>query len=484
MEINIKHELKTPYYAQIAAQIRARIITNDLPDGAVLPSERMMAARLGVHRNTVIRAYKELQAAGLIEPRQGMGYVVTLARGRADESKRGRVNWQQLIKEEYLNAETTFDDLFSQSYSDDIISFAAGMPEQGVYSSGDLMRALESAMEQGKRGQYYFTPYQGSLELRKELSALLRERGIMANPSEIQIFFELNQALDFLTSLLLKPGDTVLTEEPISPDVHRTFDMAGVKQITVPMDRNGMFCDNLDTLIEKYEPKLIYINSSFHDPTGTVLSFERRRKLIEISRQYRIPIIEDDAASLLDYDGLGTPPLKSMDRLGNVIYIYSFELTFIPGLNITFVLAEKEIVQALSYLVSLRLMKLEAIPQKILETFLRDGTYYGVLEKMRADYAAKRDLMYRMIEQAGIDGFYARKPEGGVYIWCHIPDHISIDKLAALSTAHGVSFIPGNVFYRDGRQPDNYIRLNYSSPTEDEIFRGMEILISTVRELM
>ncbi len=484
MDITLKRELKTPYYAQIASQLRARIITNDLPDGAVLPSERMMAARLGVHRNTVIRAYKELQAAGLIESQQGLGYVVTLSQDVKEKAGRGKVNWHQLIKDEYLNAETTFDDLFSQSYSDSIISFAAGIPEQGVFSSSDLMRALESAMEQGKRGQYYFTPYQGSLELRKELSAFLRERGILANPSEIQIFFELNQALDFLTALMLKPGDTVITEEPISPDVYRTFDMAGVKQITVPMDRNGMFCDNLDSLIEKYEPKLIYINSSFHDPTGTVLSFERRKKLIEISKQYRIPIIEDDAASLLDYDGIGIPPLKTMDRLGNVIYIYSFELTFIPGLNITFVLAQKDIIQALSYLVSLRLMKLEAIPQKILETFLRDGTYYGGLERMRADYAAKRDLMYRMIEEAGIEGFYARKPEGGVYIWCHIPDSISIDRLSAVATAHGVSFIPGSVFYREGRQPDNYIRLNYSAATEDEIFRGMEILISTVNELM
>ncbi|MBO4725596.1 MAG: PLP-dependent aminotransferase family protein [Firmicutes bacterium] len=484
MDITIRRDLKTPYYAQIATQIRARIITKDLTDGAVLPSERQMAARLGVHRNTVIRAYKELQDAGLIEPKQGSGYVVTLPEAKQENTRHGRVNWAQMLKNEYIDAERTFDELFSQSFSDDIISFAAGMPEQGIYSPEDLTRALESAMEQGKRGQYYFSPYQGSMELRKDICAFLRERGIKANPSEIQIFFELNQAMDFLTALLLRPGDTVITEEPVSPDIYRTFDMAGVSQVSVPMDKNGMFCDNLDSIIEKYNPKLIHVSSSFHDPTGSILSFERRKKLIEISREYRIPIIEDDAASLLDYGGLGNPPIKALDRDGNVIYIYSFELTFIPGLNVTFVLAPKEITQALGYLVSLRLMKLEAIPQKVLETFLKDGTYYKAVDHMRRDYAEKRDLMHGMIEAAGIEGFHAQKPDGGVYLWCHIPDGLDIEKLSKLAIARGVSFIPGNVFYRSGKQEDSYIRLNYSSPSKDEIFKGMGILTNTIRELM
>ena len=115
--------------------------------------------------------------------------------------------------------------------------------------------------------------------MRHKIIAYLRTKGIKAGLNQVQILSETNQALDFIVTSLLNPGDRVITEEPVSPDVYRVIELAGGRPVTVPVDENGMICDNLEALIETHRPKFIYVNSSYHDPTGNILSVERRRKL-------------------------------------------------------------------------------------------------------------------------------------------------------------------------------------------------------------
>ena len=497
MEIKIYRNITTPIYLQLVSQIKGKIITRELGAGDVLPSERAMAERLSIHRNTVTRAYKELESMELIESRQGYGYMVCVGPGgdgvvngpgepakQAGSKTKGRVNWLSMMHSDYTTGGHKFDDIFSQANDESICPFSIGMATSGIYTQDELSQALENAINQGRRGRYFYTPYQGDLDLRKEIARFMREKGVDVSPAEIQVFGELNQAINFIGTLMLQPGDTVFTEEPVNPDIYRSFDLAGVRQITIPMDKNGMFTDNLDAMIEKYHPKFIYVSSSYHDPTGTILSYERRKKLLELSERYRVAIIEDDAASMLDYDFVSVPPLLSMDRNGNVLYIYSFELTFIPGMNVTFVVAPRPVIRALSYLVSLRLVSMDVIPQKLLWYCLHNGLYHRGLAAMKDTNRKKRDIMYSYIENAGIDDFYARLPEGGVYIWCHVPEKINLRELLQLARRKGVAFMPGYLFYPDGKQPSNYIRLNYSTPTESEVDRGMPLLIEAIKELL
>ncbi len=133
-----------------------------------------------------------------------------------------------------------------------------------------------------------------------------------ASSGEIQILSETNQALDFIVTLLVKPGDSVVMEEPVHPDMYRVMELAGARILTVPVDEDGMNCDVLESLLTQTRPRLIFVNSSFHDPTGCILSLERRKKLVELSSRYRIPIVEEDAASELVYDGDKLPPIKSV----------------------------------------------------------------------------------------------------------------------------------------------------------------------------
>lgn len=483
MNLIVDKTLRTPVYLQLVSQIKEKIITGDLVDGYALLSERALAEKLGVHRNTVVRAYHELKADGLVTSYQGVGYRVSY-RQKERTSKGRAVNWPAMIKDEYLELESAFDDLFYKSQTESKISFAAGMAAGEVYSQEEVAACLARIISGGKRPSYFYTPYQGDPELRRQIAAFMRTKGVLTNAGQIQIFSENNQALDFLVTLLLSPGDVVFTEESNSPDVYRAIELAGAKLVTVPMDEEGMICDNLGPLIETHRPKFIYINCSYHNPTGVILSLERRKKLLELSYRYRVPIIEEDEASELFFGGKRMPTLKSMDPGENVIYMYSFSLTLVPGVGISFLIASREVIKSLSNLVSVRLVTLDWMPQHLACQYLKDGTFLRKLEEFRRIYKRKRDQMCCCLDEAArVIPLSYKKPEGGVYLWVKLPPGADAGRLVKETEKRGVSFMTGNMFFHDKNLGSDYIRLNYSYASEEQIVKGIKILTQCIQKI-
>ena len=170
-------------------------------------------------------------------------------------------------------------------------------------------------------------------------------------------------------------------------------------------------CVSETALIETHKPRFIYVNSSYHNPTGIGMSMERKKRLLELSYQYRVPLIEEDEASELFFEGERIPSLKSMDPGENVIYMYSFSLTMVPGVGLSFLIAPREIIKSLSNLVSVRLVTLEWMPQHLACQFLKEGTYVRKLEDFRRIYKEKRDRMCRCLQEiSGSVPLSFRKP--------------------------------------------------------------------------
>lgn len=483
MKITVDKNLRTPLYWQISDQIKLLVINGQLVDGAILPSERALAKTLDVHRNTVMKAYSLLKDQELIDSFQGVGYKVTYRPVEEEEEDvRRMVNWSHIIKDEYLDMEWTFDDIFLRFAEENNISLSTGMPPT-INDEEALAADIASILQEEGKRPFYLSPYQGDLALRQQIRTYLRTKGIRAETSQIQILSETNQALDFIVAALLNPGDSVIVEEPVSPDVYRVIELAGGKSITVPVDQDGMMCQKLESLIETHSPKFIYVNSSFHDPTGNILSIERRKKLLALSNRYRIPIIEEDAASELSFEEIVPPAIKSMDRSDNVIYIYSFSLTFIPGLSMAFVVAPPKLIKSLSYLVSVRIMSLDWITQKLLAKYMIDGRYQENVIEIAKQNKEKRDLMCDYLDSIRHLGITYEKPRGGVYIWCKLPE--SMDSKIVVSRAHkrGISIIPGEIFYPFKNGGRDYIRLNFSYESKERIKLGMANLLDIIEEL-
>jgi len=483
MDIKIVHNSQTPIYMQIRNQIKTMILTGELLDGFMLPSERAMAKTAGVHRNTIIKAYNELKADGLIEARQGLGYSISYQNCEEDPTGQcGNIPWLHLIKDEFAVMEDSFENFLLRGHSGKIISFAGGIVPGEAYNQEDIKEILSEMIASDKEEIFSYAPYQGIYHLRSNLSAFLREKGINAQPGEIQILSETNQVLDYLVELMIKPGDAVITEEPVSPDVIRELQLAGAKVITVPLDSQGMIVEGLEPIIIRHSPKFIYVNSSFHDPTGIIMSVERRHELLNLANRHRIPIIEDDCASGIRYDEHFIPSLKSLDKCGRVIYIYSFALTFAPGVRLAFAVAPRPVVKRLSYLVSMHLMSIDSLSQKLMSIYLEKGMYQKNLKAICVQYKRKRDLMCEKLEEARTLGVEFAKPAGGIYIWCRLPENMSLKLLIRKSIKSGVAFIPGNVFFPYGSQGASYIRLNYSYPSEQQIAEGMKLLIQAMKD--
>jgi len=487
MIIKIDKESKIPVYLQIVDQIKEKIFKGTITVGYALPSERILAGKLGVHRNTVAKAYNELKAEGLVSSYQGKGYRIDIKKKakagdaepdeKTEKRQKKSINWESLMRDEYAVFDSEFDAIYSKSFDSGVISFGGGVAAREPYTAEELADTFESIFKSDRKEAYFYAPYQGDPELRKEIVKFMATKGINVDMGNIQIFTENNQAIDFIMSLMLRPGDKVLIEETTSPDVFRTIRVAGGELLTIPMDENGIICDNLDAIIENEKPAFIYVGSSFNNPSGAILPLERRQKLLDISYKYRIPIIEEDEGSELYYDIEQVPSIKSMDMGNNVIYMYSLSLTMVPGAGISFVIADKNIIRRFGDMMSLRLSNPEWAAQMVTLEYMKRGIFAERLDEFRRVCREKRDLMCDLIDAfAGDYGLEYERPKGGVYLWIKLPSGINARRLLEQTQKLGMTFVPGHLFYPKKAHGGDHIRLNFSYPTKQQIRDGVAIL--------
>ena len=484
MKISIDRNSKVPIYWQIEEQIKSKIVNEELLAKMKLPSERDLAKSLMVHRNTVTKAYNELKSEGLIEAKQGIGYIVSSGPDNENNNRHGsnRVNWHNAIKNYYLDYESTFDDIFMSNQKKGVISFGGGMASKEIFSETKTAEMFKDILTNEDGSSQYFTPYKGDKSLRRELVSFLSTKGIESSYRNIQVMPEMNQALDFIVTILINEGDMVFVEEPVSPDVYRTFKLAGANIFTLEMDKDGIITKGLEGLIKLKKPKLIFISSGYNDPSGVITSLERRKELLAIANKYRIPIIEEDENTDLYYDGYEMPTLKSMDEYDNVIYIYTFQFTFIPGLAMAFVVANNKVIDSLSNLVSTRLMSLDWIKQRLLTRYLSDGTIIESMDEIRELYLGKRNLMGNHLKPLLDLGYEFDIPKGGVYYWCKLPHGVTSKNIYLEAKKNGITLIPGEIFYPNGKKGRDRIRLNYSYESCEKINEGMCKLVDLLEK--
>ena len=487
MRITINQQCKTPYFRQITNQLKTMILKGEIPGGTVLPSERAMAELCHVHRNTVIKAYHELKADGFVTSSQGKGYM-TVYRQQEEGSGSESINWNSMIRSQVQDMETTFDLLFSRSYRKNLISFGGGMISPEIYDEKTMdsvqkVLAKRAAEHSLLVDAYSYTHHQGMVELRNQLALFFTGKGIKANARQIQVLTDTNQAIDFLGEMLLEKGDVVLVEEPTSPDLYRTLQVKNVNVITVPTDQNGIVVSAVKPLFQKHQPKLICVHSGYHDPSGVSTTLERRKELLELCYQYGVPILEGDDSSELYYGEPQEPSYLALDRGNAVIYVYSFDLTFTPGVRLACVLGPRQVIDNMSKIVAMRLTCFDSLSQMVLYQCLQSGIYQDALVRMRSKYKAKRDLMYQLLQPLWELGAECQIPRGGVYLWIKLPDGtINGDKLQKEAERRGVLFIPGFLFFPYGTGGEQYVRLNFSYPSEEEIREGIPKFLEAMEE--
>jgi GntR family transcriptional regulator/MocR family aminotransferase len=501
MRIALDRESCIPLYRQIETYLRQAIGSGGLPPGARLPATRELAQDLGVSRLTVETAYAELRADGLVSARMGSGnYVLPpfrLVPVAGDAPRPDWPGWQRELPQRDWSF-TTFGmraALMAGGHANPI-DLSGGVGDHRLFPVDDFRKAMQAVMRRDGVSAMEYGEQTGYAPLRRTFSDLLVSQGLYARADSILITAGSQQALGLVARLLAGPGDTVVVERPTYSGALHLFRMLGLRVLPVPVDERGMVVEALEQLLAggdgvRLRPKLIYTMPTFHNPTGATLAGPRRAALVELAARHDIPILEDDYAGDLRFEGRAQPSLKAIDPGGRVIYTSTFAKMLAPGLRIGFLVADGPVFEHLAGLKQATDLATSNLVQRALEAYLTVGRYQEHLERSRRTYRKRRDVIFQAIREHMPAGTrVVAVPQGGLFVWVRLPGGVSATELLPRACRAGVAFMPGTAFYGTGPAVDavdnadtdaaaegnRYVRLNYAAQAPGEIAEGIRRL--------
>lgn len=482
MEIVLDKEMKRPIYIQIYEQIRLQIVSGEITKGTVLPPERKLAIELGVNRSTILNAYNRLKEEGFIEARVGQGTVVS------DEialyTERISPKWNQLFNirmDDFNN--NMISRLFPMLGKEDIISFALGMASPDLIPELPFTSLAECTGDKRRRDVLSQTPIAGNEELRRIICSRLIGENINRSTEDIMILTGSQQGIDLVTRIIIQPGDVVITEAPTYFLALQSFKSAGARILEVPVDKNGMQTNGLEQLIIKYHPKCIYTIPDCQNPSSCSMSLDRRKKLLELAYRYDVYIIEDGAYAGLDFQEKSLPTLYQLDTNGYVLLLRTFSKTICSGIRLGYMAAHKKMIAQCSLIRQNMDIHPNNISQWLVCEYIKSGAYEAHIQHLKEEYGKKCSRMHQVLLHYAPKGLLWSKPAGGYYIWCRLPEAVRASELLTLCIRDGVAFMPGMPFFT-GESGENYMRLNFTTPTEEQIEKGIPVICSNIKKLM
>ncbi|HEU0301237.1 MAG TPA: PLP-dependent aminotransferase family protein, partial [Longimicrobium sp.] len=304
---------------------------------------------------------------------------------------------------------------------------------------------------------------------------LMARRGVECSEAEVFITSGAQHAMSLLGQLLVTPGGTVVTEEMTYDGMLNALRPLQPRVLTVPSGlETGLDVDALEALLQRGErPALVYTIPEGHNPLGTSMPAEQRRRLVELAARHGVPLIEDDAYGLLGYDGQAAPTLRSLDPRW-VLYVGSFSKIMAPALRVGWIVAPEALVQRLSILKQGSDLDVCSFAQRALSAFLDQQDIGAHVARLRAEYTARRDAMLAALAANFPTSARWSCPRAGMFVWVQTP---GVDTTALLRRAveeAGVAFIPGRAFCAEGgTRGGEALRLNFSRTSTDEIHDGM-----------
>jgi 2-aminoadipate transaminase len=364
-------------------------------------------------------------------------------------------------------------DLIALTARTDIISFASGLPAPDLLPVAELQDCLDDVIARdGARALQYGPPYP---PLKEALVEHMARLGVCARPEEIFITTGAQQALDVLVRLLVDRGAPAVIEDTVYTGISQSLVSQGARILTVPTGlQSGIDVDAVEWRFESGpRPRLLVVVPDFHNPLGVTLSAEKRHRLIELGRRYRVPIAEDSPYSLLRYEGQVMPALKSLDEEGGVIFVGSFSKLLAPALRLGWIVAPVPLIEKLTVLKETADLETSALVQRAVAEFYRRGLMEKHLERVCRAYRERLAAMQAALAREMPSGIRWSMPEGGIFLWLSLPDgHDTRALLTEAVETERVAFIPGAAFSLDGHSA-NAMRLNFSNATPGQIDEGV-----------
>lgn len=365
--------------------------------------------------------------------------------------------------------------LFAVANRPEVVSLAGGMPNIADLPREALGEAVSRLIRDHGTQAMQYGSGQGELFMREKIVEVMAEEAITAHADDIVVSCGSQQALDLVTRVFCDPGDVVLAEAPSYVGALGTFHAYQCEVVHVAMDEHGIIPDALVHAIVTLRAagkkvKFLYTIPNFQNPTGVTQPVERRQRLVEISREYDLLIVEDNPYGLLTLKDAPTPAIRSMES-ENVIYLGSFSKTFAPGFRVGWALAPHAVREKLVLTQEAATLAPPVFSQYVISAYLNEFDWRGQIEAYRSMYRERRDAMFAGLREHMPEGTTWTHPEGGFFVWVTLPEGLDAQAMLPRAVSARVAYVPGTAFYADGLGSRN-MRLSFCFPTPERILEG------------
>jgi DNA-binding transcriptional MocR family regulator len=384
------------------------------------------------------------------------------------------------------NVETSaIRELFKLLGKPGIISFAGGFPDSAMFDVDGICEASNAALAQDPGAALQYGATEGFGPLREQLAHFMGQKGAKdVAPEQLIVTTGSQQALDLLGKTLISPGDKVIVEGPTFLATIQCFRLYGAELISALIDGNGVQTDKLEALIAEHRPKFVYLIPTFGNPSGVMLSAERRKRVLELAIQYNTLIVEDDPSGDLYFGEAPPPSLLAMSPQvpGSrelLVHCGSLSKVLSPGLRVGWMIAPAELLAKATMCKQFSDAHTSTFAQATAAQYLKAGRMPATLDKVRSVYAKRAQTMGDALRSELNDAVSFVQPQGGLFVWARLTGaggEVSDGNVyAKRAIDQGVAFVPGSPFFC--ANPDHAtFRLSFATVGEDKILEGVSRL--------
>ncbi|HZZ66409.1 MAG TPA: PLP-dependent aminotransferase family protein [Candidatus Baltobacteraceae bacterium] len=467
-----------PLYRQIYESLRESILAGRLPESTRLPPERTLADRLGINRSTVVHAYRELVADGLIEQKVGSGSRVVPQLRPGQPERSAAVPWWVTLPPWRVGEFPTILGELAAKQEEGRISFVQGVAPDEPSPLGELAKSF-SRVAGDPRFILSYGDSEGYEPLRAAIAHRMEVRGARTQAKDIIVLTGSTQGIMVVAQSLAEPGDEIIVEQPSYPGALQIFQISGLRTIPVAVDEGGLRVDHVEAILRTRRPRFIYTMPSLHNPTNVSMNADRRERLVTLAKRHGIPIVEDDPYGELAQHG--QPPLVALAP-DYVVYLSTFSKTIAPSLRVGWLAAPRTILERLLLRKQALDMATSLYVQAAITDYLATG-YDAHVTQLRHELLVRREMADAAIAQDWPASMRTSKAGGGFYLWVTTPREIRSRPLLDQAERLGASFLFGEPFFANSGG-DHHFRLALTPVTRAQIPEGIRRIgkaISAVR---
>ena len=447
--------------AEVMGAIRRKLAARVLTPGEKLPSIRRFAATMRVSPSTVVEAYDRLAAEGLIHARPGSGFYVSgavppLALAEA-EPRRDRAIDPLWVSRQSLDA------------GPEMLKPGCGWLPADWMPNAAIRRAVRGLAQADDAVLADYGSTRGSLSLRRILVRQFAAEGITVGADQVLLTASGTQAIDLICRFLLRPGDTVLVDDPCYFNFQALLRAHQARVVGVPHTPTGPDPSQFGEALAAHRPRLYITNSALHNPTGATISPQTAHRLLNVAAAHDLTIVEDDIFA--DFEPEPSPRLAALDGLSHVIRIGSFSKTLSASIRCGYIAARADWIEALVDLqVATSFGGPSPISAELVASTLSDGSYRKHLDALRRRLSKARREAGARLAALGIQPWIM--PRGGFYLWCRLPDGLDAAQVARVALRTNLVLAPGNVF-SVSQSASEFMRFNVAQMIGPHVFDAL-----------